>query len=140
MSTIINNIAFDITNLTMTSSAPIIIFRGHTPQYPNINNTTIEMTATTSSCNYELLMDWCNNQNGLSSTYKFDTIHNGFILKGVFPTNIEYNSSSNNINVNFSVDYSYNDDNTMKDFRRLQERKKRKEKLEKLDNIYKHTI
>lgn len=139
MSTLINNIIFDITNLTMTSSAPTMInFRGQTYQYNNINRTTIEMTATTSSSNYVSLMNWCNqNQHGLASTYKFDTIYNGFILKGCFPTSVEYNPYSNDINVNFSVDYSYNDNSLMKDFRRQQERKNRKEKLKKLDEICK---
>jgi hypothetical protein len=78
MSTIINNISFDITNLTITRSAPSINIYGHTPQYSNMNST-IEMTATTSSSNYGLLMDWCDtSKNDFSLKYKFDTIHNGF--------------------------------------------------------------
>ena len=137
MSTIINNISFDITNLTITRSAPSINIYGHTPQYSNMNST-IEMTATTSSSNYGLLMDWCDtSKNDFSLKYKFDTIHNGFFLKGVFPNSIQYNSSSNYIDVEFSVDYTYTDDSAIKDFKKEQERKKRKEKLKKLNEICK---
>jgi len=128
MSTIINNISFEITNLTMTTSGTSPInFRGQAPQYTNINSATIEMTATTSSSNYVSLLNWFNpNQNVRASTYKFDTLHKGYILKGVFPTNIEYNSYDNDINVNFSVDYAYFDDDTTKELRKQKERKEKK--------------
>jgi len=139
MITIMNNIDFEITNITMTNNSIPISYGGQLTPYSNIHDTSIEMTAITHISNIELLKDWLQkSQNGgCSSSYKIDTFYNGMILNGVILSSFDYNFRSNYINSTFLVDYTYYDDELMMKLKRQQEIKERKNKLIKLDKICK---
>jgi len=137
MSTTINNIDFDITNLKITNnSLPIQFSGGRLQHYTNMQSSTIEMTATTSLNNFEKLKDWCfSDQYNYKSVHKVNTDYNGRILNGVFPVKFEINQDYNLIETDFSVDYVYYDDDLIKAIRKKEERKKRKDKINKLNHI-----